>query len=143
MSNGSTILVGSIAGIAIAITAYCLAKSKKEKSLSVVDLLEEKMVVTELRPDDLATWFELKNPKGQYNNLVMQMNDKMLASLHISPKTRNELIKIVQQTENCIIQAIASQDSKTVICCRAILYDTIQENLKQLLEQNNGVFIVD
>ncbi len=141
MENGTLILAGGLA--AAALVAFILYKAKKGKAVSIDEVIDEKLVVTHLRGSDLTEWFRQKNPSGQHTNLIMRLTGDTISSLHLNQENQKSLEMILRGTGDCVIQAVSTKDGENILCCRAVLYETIEEKLNMLLKQNNNTVIVE
>ena len=141
MGHEMIFVIGGVAVVAV-IVAMILANKKGDKA-SIVDSMDEQLVVIDLRADDIKSWFKQKNPDDKYTNIVMRMTAENLKSVNVSEENRAALESAVKDAEKCIIQAVVDNEADEIVSCRAVVYENISEKLDTLLTENNGVLILE
>ena len=141
MGHEMIFVIGGVAVVAV-IVAMILANKKGDKA-SIVDSMDEQLVVIDLRADDIKSWFKQKNPDDKYTNIVMRMTAENLKSVNVSEENRAALESASKDAEKCIIQAVVDNEADEIVSCRAVVYENISEKLDTLLTENNGVLILE
>lgn len=128
------------------IVVYLVDKKKgkqDDKKFSLSDLIDEQLVVTELSGFDVASWFRSKNPNGNYTNLVVLANSVTLKRLKLPTESVNFFNELLRKFDKVIVQAIFDEKNDELISIRVVVFDTLTDSFKNVLNNNNGFMIVD
>ena len=135
------------AALAIIVVALILhnAKSNGKKGSEIIsDSMDEQLVVENLNSSDLTSWFKSKNADGKNTNVIMYLSKEAISTLKMSQKSKQDLIDLLEDSDKIILQAIVSKnDDAQIIVSRAVIFNSIAEGLESLLNENNGVLIVE
>lgn len=135
------------AALAIIVVALILhnAKSNGKKGSEIIsDSMDEQLVVENLNSSDLTSWFKSKNADGKNTNVIMYLSKEAISTLKMSQKSKQDLIDLLEDSDKIILQAIVSKnDDAQIIISRAVIFNSIAEGLESLLNENNGVLIVE
>ncbi len=134
----------SLAIIIVALILHYAKTSGKLGANAISDSMDEQLVVEKLNSGDLTSWFKQKNSEGKNTNLIMYLSPQSIASMKMSEKNKKELKDLLKESDKIILQAVVSkEDDAKIIISRAVIFDTIAEKLESLLNENNGVLIVE
>ena len=110
-----------------AIVAYIKSKPILDPNVCLVD---------ELRPSTIVDWFKKNNKEGRYTNMVILPDHKNLERFHISHLISNT-------TDHSVLQVLFDEQSQKVKSLRVVHYNTVQTNFAKMLEQTNGIIIME
>ena len=120
------IIIGTVAGAVIVGT-----KLKSRPRINKNTCFEENLSLT-----TILDWFQQNNSNGKYTNKVIMPDQKNLERFKLS-----HLVEGL--TDKCVIQVLLDKRTNEVMNFRIVCYDMIQDGLAELLEQSNGVAIIE
>ena len=121
----SVIGVGVIAAIIAAVLKY----QNQHEPTEAEDIAYE----DELTGHTLQEWFKDKLTEDMYKGIVFYFSDENLAKWKVTSSN---------QTAG-LIQAVYDESADKIVAYREIAFSQLGDSLKKLLDENEGVFVVD
>ena len=141
MPNEVFFIVGG-AELAAVVIALIILKCKNGKG-DIASATDDQLVVSQLSSSDITGWFKEKNPDGKFTNIVMLANSETLNKMKLPSDTIKTCEELLSESKNVVIQAIFDKEKDEVVLTRAVIFDTMSEKLGKLLNDNNGVLILE
>lgn len=128
--------------LAAVIIALIILKCKNGNS-DITSATDDQLVVTELSSADITSWFKENNVDGKHTNVVMLANSETLSKMNLPADTVKTCESLLSESKNVVIQALFDKEKDDVILTRAVIFDTMSEKLEKLLNDNNGILILE
>lgn len=133
---GGAVVVAGVVGYAC-YKKYAKSEDSPAKMTDVFNTsTDEQLVVDNLDGRSLTSWFRAKNPEKKYSNVILYPSLKNINQFNL-PKN------IEVDAGNMVIQAIFDDKADKVVLCRSVMFETMESNLSNMLEQNDGMIIVE
>lgn len=132
------IITGGMVALAVLIFKLLLDQHEElhpGEEKNIKDLTDEQLIVDEVSPGEIKSWYMNKNPNRNYTNVLIRPTAENLEKFDIPDSLFND-------AENYLVQVVFDDADDKLISCRVIIYNTLNSQIADLLD-NSGVVIFD
>jgi len=122
-----------VGGIVVAgVVIYALIKYKNK--LQDEDIKVERMYIDDLNVIEIKKWFKEKMISNNCQGVLLYPTSNNIEKWNI---------KLDEKNENMIIQVVYDKSKDIVLDYREVFFENLSENLKKLLDDNNGCIVIE
>ena len=139
MESSTLFIIGGAVVVAGAIGFMCYKKCSgtTEKLSDLVNqTTDEQLVVDKLRGSDLTPWFRQKNADKKLKNVILYPTQNNIAKFNLPQNVEND-------TGNMLIQALFDEANNKVVISRSVMFESMDTSLAEILQNNDGMIIVE